>query len=344
MGLGSYIARRLLLLIPTLIGVSLLVFAIITLLPPTRRAVLFLPDKPKPGDIERIIEVYGLNQPVWVQYVNWLNEVLRGNLGWSETAGTTVFKAIVERIPATAEIVLYTVPLIIFFGIKLGVISAVNRDKLPDHVTRGLSILGTSLPSFWVGLVLIAVFYAALGWFPPGRLSWDAFNYVTMSKDWRSYTGLITIDALLNGQLWIFADAIRHLVLPVTTLTIINVATLSRVTRSSMLEVLNKTYVTLARVKGLRESQVIDKHAQRNALIPVITLSGLLAGGMLTGLVITETVFSFPGIGNYAAAAAINLDIPAVVGYALFCAIVFVFTNLIVDILYGYVDPRIRLG
>lgn len=344
LGLITYIIRRVLLLIPVLVGVSLLIFSITTLLPPTRRAVLYLPDKPKPGDIERIIQEYGLNQPVWIQYFTWLQEVLKGNLGYSMVDNMPVIKSIMVRIPATAELVLYSVPLIIFLGIRLGIISAIYRDKPPDHITRFLAITGTSLPSFWIGIVLLAIFYSYLGWFPPGRVGWEAFNYITTSKDWKYYTGILTIDSLLNGQPWIFVDAVRHLILPVTVLTSINVATLARVMRSSMLEVLNKPYITLARVKGLRESQVIDKHARRNALIPVITLSGLMTAGMLTGLTITETVFSFPGIGHWAAQAALNLDIPSVIGYALFCAIVFVIANLIVDILYAYIDPRIRLG
>lgn len=344
MGFGTYVIRRIILLIPILLGISLLIFSITALLPSSRRAVLYLPDKPKPGDIERAIEEFGLNQPIWIQYFKWLQEVLRGNLGYSAVDGLPVLKAIIYRIPATAELVLYSVPLIIFIGIRFGIISAVNRDKLPDHITRFLAIAGTSLPSFWIGIVLLAIFYSFLGWFAPGRIGWDAFNYITTSKDWKSYTGLLTIDSLLNGQLWIFADAVKHLILPVTVLTVIHVALLGRVMRSSMLEVLNRTYITMARVKGLRESKVIDKHAQRNALIPVITLSGLMTAGMLTGLTITETVFSFPGIGNWAAQAAITLDIPSVIGYALFCAIVFVIANLIVDLLYAYIDPRIRLG
>jgi dipeptide transport system permease protein len=343
MGLGDFIVRRLILLIPTLIGVTLLVFAVVQLLPVSRRAVLFLPDKPKPGDIELMIREHGLDQPVWVQYFEWIGAVVRGNLGWSEVGGETVTTAILARIPATAEIVLFSAPLIIYIGIYLGVLSATNRDKPVDHFTRGLSILGTSLPSFWVGIVLLAIFYRWLGWFAPGRFGNDAFNYVTSSPDWHWYTRLLTIDSLLNGQLWIFVDAIQHLVLPVLTLTIIQIAVISRVMRSTMLETLNKTYIMAARTKGLKNTEIINKHARKNALIPVITLSGLLIAGMMGGLTITETVFSYPGLGNFAARAAIGLDVPTVVGYALFLGIIFVFANLLVDILYAVIDPRIRL-
>jgi len=344
MGLSDYIIRRILLVIPTLIGVVILIFAVVQLLPPERRVLLYVDDPRFARDTALAIKAYGLDQPVWVQFVNWMSDLLKGNLGWSEVGSAPVMKAIIERIPATAEIVLFSAPIIIFVGIKLGELSAVHRDKPIDHVTRGLSIMGTSLPSFWVGIVLLAIFYRALGWFGPGRVGNDAFMYIQNSPDWHWYTHLITIDSLINGQFWIFTDVVTHLVMPVITLSTINIATLARVMRSSMLESLSKTYIVSARVKGLKNAEVISKHARRNALIPVVTLSGLMVAGMLTGLTITETVFSYPGLGAFAASAAILLDIPTVIGYALFSGILFVFSNLIVDILYAFLDPRIRLG
>lgn len=344
MGLSDYIIRRALLVIPTLLGVVLLIFAVVQLLPASRRALLFIDDPRFLDDIPRVIREAGLDQPVWIQFVNWLRELLQGNLGWSNTGSAPVLQAIIERVPATAEIVLLSAPIIIFTGIKLGEISAVHRDKPIDHVTRGLSIMGTSLPSFWIGIVLLAIFYRYLQWFAPGRIGNDAFIYIHNSGEWQWYTKLLLIDSLLNGQLWIFVDTIKHLILPVITLSTINIATLARVMRSSMLESLNKTYVVAARVKGLKNAEVISRHARRNALIPVITLSGLMVAGMLTGLTITETVFSFPGLGQFAAQAAISLDISTVIGYALFSGVLFIFSNLLVDILYAFLDPRIRLG
>jgi peptide/nickel transport system permease protein len=345
MGLRTYIIRRLLFIIPTILGVCLLIFAVVQILPVERRVMLYIEDVKMIGAKQQMIEAYGLNQPAYVQFVKWMGELLRGNLGWSEVANSAVLPAILNRVPATAEIVIFCAPIIILVGITLGTISAVHRDKPLDHATRTLSIMGTSLPSFWIGIVLLAVFYGGLGWFPPFRFGNEVLLYITApGTPWRQYTGLMTVDALLNGQLWIFLDALRHLVLPVVVLTLIQTALIVRVMRSSMLESLGKGYITAAMAKGLTQKEVINKHARRNALIPVVTISGLLIAGMLTGLIITETVFDFPGIGSFAAQAAIRLDIAAVLGYALLSAIVFVVANLIVDVMYAYIDPRIRLG
>jgi peptide/nickel transport system permease protein len=195
--------------------------------------------------------------------------------------------------------------------------------------------------------MLIAIFFGALGWFPPERMSTDVHNYIYVSGKWQTYTGLLTIDGLLNGQLWITLDALKHLVLPTISLTAINIALIIRVMRSSMLEALGKGYIVAARAKGLSNIEVINKHARRNALIPVVTLSALLVAGMITGVVITETVFAINGIGRFAADAAVShggaVDVPAVLGFTLFAGIVFIIANLIVDITYAYLDPRIRL-
>ncbi len=346
MGLREYIIRRLLLLIPVLIGVVLLIFAVTQLIPPEARASIYITDPKQFRQVDIIIKQYGLNESVFVQFYNWITQVFQGNFGYSEIyGGEPVLEGFAQRFPATLEIVLYSAPIIVFFGIWLGTVSAVNRDKWPDHVTRITSILGTSLPSFFFGIILISIFVAQLNWTSIGRLT-DMGRYLIKVRTGaiRQYTGLITIDSLLNGELPIFLDAIKHLILPVTVLVFIQSATMIRVTRSSMLEALSKTYIVAARAKGLSRKEVIYKHARRNALIPVVTISGLLVGGMLTGLTITETVFRFGGIGNWAAYAAIAMDVPVVIAYALFSAIIFVIANLIVDILYAYIDPRIRLG
>lgn len=346
MGLRAYVIRRLLLLIPTLIGVTLLIFAVIQLFGPMQRASLYLGENPKDiGSIDEVIEKYGLNAPVYIQYFNWLKEVLKGNLGWSKSINYPVTKALFERIPATAEITLFSAPIIIIVGIYLGVKSAVHRNSIIDHATRTLSIIGWSLPTFWFGLILISIFFVGLGWFPTGRLSPDLQSFVlSPASEWNSYTGLYTIDGMLNGRPDITLDALRHLVLPVVTLVVVIIALIIRVMRSSMLEALNKGYITTARAKGLSKNEVINKHARKNALIPVITISGMLIAGMLTGLTIVEYIFNFPGIGMFAANAAIGLDIPAVLGFALLSAIVIVVANLLVDIIYAFIDPRIRLG
>lgn len=344
MGLRSYVIRRILLMIPTILGVCVLIFAVVQLLPAQRRAMLYIQDVKELKSLPTVIKNYGLDQPVYVQFGIWLGQLLRGNFGWSEISNEPVLNAILTRLPPTLEIVLYSAPIIVLVGIYLGTLSAAHRDKPIDHGTRVMAIMGTSLPSFWIGIVLLAIFYAGLGWFPPSQFSNNVKVYLGNPwTPWRWYTGLLTVDALLNRQLWIFVDAIRHLVLPVTVLTLIQTALIMRVMRSSMLESLNKGYITAARAKGLTQKEVINKHARRNALIPVITISGLLVAGMMTGLIITETVFNFPGIGKFAAEAAMRLDIAVVLGYALLSAILFVVANLIVDVLYAYIDPRIRL-
>jgi len=339
----TYIIRRLLLIIPVLIGVTLLIFTITQLFSPEERASLYIRDPRQARDLQAIIKKYGLDLPVYIQYFRWMDQVLHGNLGWSESTHMTVVKAFITHFPATAELALYAAPLTIIVGILLGKLAAVKKDTAIDHATRIMAIIGWSLPSFWLGIMLLAVFYGGLGIFSPGRLSTWAENLVLSGK-FKVYTGLYTIDAILNLNGAVLLDALSHLVLPVTTLVIINMALLMRIMRSSMLEQLNKTYVIAARARGLRWKTVIDKHATRNALISVVTISGLLTAGMLSGMVITETVFEFKGIGYWAAHAATQLDIPAVLGFALFAGMVFVIANLIVDILYAYIDPRIRLG
>lgn len=343
MGLRAYVIRRLLLMIPTLIGVTLLIFAITQFFSPEARAFVYTTSPQQYRDIDRIIAKYHLNESFLIQYRTWLEEVLRGNLGYSQSWDMPVTKALLQRFPASLELVIFSLPPTIFLGIYLGVKSAVHRDKAIDHVTRSVSIIGWSLPTFWLAILLLAIFYAQTGWFPPERLG-AAANTLVKSTDFIRYTGLHTIDGLLNGQFWVTLDALKHLVLPVVTLTIVQIALIIRIMRSSMLESLNKGYIVTARSKGLSKNTVINKHARRNALIPVVTVSGILAAGMLTGVVITETVFALHGLGELAAFAATQLDIATVLGFALLSGIVFVIANLIVDVAYAYVDPRIRLG
>lgn len=350
MGLGSYVIRRLLLLIPTLLGVTLLVFAVSQMINPALRALLYVTSDKQLSILDEVIKKYGLNDPFYVQYFRWLDQLLHGNLGYSRVGRGNVLDCILIRLPATVEITLYSAPIIILLGIYLGVQSAVHKDKLLDQGTRALSIIGWSLPSFWFGILLLSIAFAltgniglAGGLFPPGRLDVST-QAIVNSPSFIQYTGLVTIDGLLNGKPLVTLDGLRHLVLPVVVLTTIQIALIVRVMRSSMLEALGKGYIISARAKGLSKKTVINKHARRNALIPVVTLSGLLVAGMMTGVIITETVFAFPGIGRFAADAALQLDIPAVLGFALLTGIVFVVANLIVDVIYAYIDPRIRLG
>jgi len=353
MGLGAYIIRRLLLVIPTIIGVTILIFGVTMILSPETRAMIYISDIRQMRAIPDIIRMYGLADPPHVQYFRWMQQVLTGNLGWGVTDNAPVLTSILRRLPSTIEIVLPSIPIIILVGIYFGVKSAVHQDRPLDHITRFWAIFGWSLPTFWLAIMLLAIFYGWLGWFPPGvngmPLGSQAVQYVT-SGQWTRYTGLYTIDGLLNGQPWITADALKHLVLPTMSLTIIQVALIIRVMRSSMLETLGKNYIITAKAKGLKNSEVINRHARRNALIPVATIAGMLTAGLLTGVIITETIYNIEGLGRWAAKAATGgfgggtVDIPAVLGFSMFTCLVYVFANLIVDVLYAYLDPRIRLG
>ncbi len=340
----AYIIRRLLLLIPVLFGVSLLVFALLQLFSPVERASLYVTNPNQFANLPAIIEKYGLNRPAWIQYGNWINQIFHGNLGWSRVVSMPVAKAIIHFLPATIELALFATPLIIFGGIFLGTKAAAHKDKTVDHVTRFGAILGWSLPTFWLGLMLLMVFYGFFsGLLPPERLSTE-ISILVNSESFTRYTGVNTIDAILNGNGRVLLDSLRHLVLPVVTLTVVNLAFIMRLMRSSMLESLGKGYILTARAKGLDENTVVNKHARRNALIPVLTVSGFLFAALANGVVITETIFNYKGLGWWAWQSAIRLDIPSVLGFALFNAVLFVLTNLVVDLFYTRLDPRVRLG
>ena len=344
MELRAYIVRRLLLLIPVLFGVTIFIFGITMLFSPIERVSLYVTDPRMFTDIPYLIELYGLDQPFWVQYGGWMGEILTGNLGWSQVAGQPVWSAIWHFLPATLELAIFATPIIILLGVFFGTQAAAHKNRPLDHVTRVIAIIGWSLPTFFVGLVLLMIFYSYFrGFLPPSRLS-ITYELFVNSAEFIRYTRINTIDGILNLNGPVILDALRHLVLPVITLTIVQMAFIMRLMRSSMLESLGRGYVLTARAKGLSERVVINKHARRNALIPVITVSGYLFAGIVNGVVITETIFNYKGLGWWAWQSAVRLDIASVLGFALFNAVLFVLVNLVVDILYTRVDPRVRLG
>ena len=339
----KFILKRLAFLPFVMFGVTILLFTCLQFLSPEMRAALYVKDPRQLSALESVIQKYRLRDPMPVQYWLWLKQVAHGDLGYSETAKMPVSDAVRAFFPATFELTVAAFFPILIIGVWFGVLSAVHKDKAIDHATRFVAITGYSLPSFVLGLVLLVVFYGKLQMFPPGRYSLEV-DLLVHQESFKHYTSILTLDTLLNGEPRACLDVLKHLVLPATTLIYISVALLLRITRSSMLEELSKDYVRTARAKGLPESTVIRKHALRNALIPVVTLSSLLFIGLLGGVVITETVFDFPGIGRWGVNAAVQLDIPGVLGSTLLAATLFVMANLISDLLYAVVDPRIRMG
>lgn len=355
----NYIIRRLLLVPVLLFGVTILIFAMLQFLEPAERAALYIRDIPRnERQLDAVITQYGLDDPIYIQYVRWLfgyqhrsttgemvrtGGILYGDFGYSRTASQPVVDLIKTKFPNTLDLTIWAVAPVILVGIWLGVQAAVHHNGLIDQAARIFSIIGSSLPTFVFGLFVLMFFYANLEWFDPGRIS-DWANRVIFSDDFKHYTSLLTFDALLNGRFDIFLDALRHMFLPILTLSYISWATFLRVTRSSMLETLRMEYVTTARAKGLKESDVIYKHARPNAMIPVVTLAGFQVVGLLGGVVITETVFNYPGIGQAAANAAQNLDVVTVLGFALFTGLILIVANLVVDVLYAMIDPRVRLS
>lgn len=353
----NYILRRLLIMPILLIGVSIFIFSIISLMKPLDRAQALFPAdiSNKATDYGVLAIKYGLDDPVHIQYWNWMvgkedpdtgeisGGVLRGNLGWSQIGRSPVAEVIAHRGPATAELILWSVMPIIGLSIWMGVKAAVNYNKFIDYVLRISAITGWSIPSFVFGFLLILYFSSELHWFSPGRLTMD-IRVIVESDEFINYTKMHTLDALLNWRFDIFLDALNHLVLPVITLSATSWAFLFQVTRFSMLDTLNQEYVMTARSKGLPNKTVVQTHAVPNALIPVITVGGLVLVGLFNSVVITEVVFNLPGLGSFLAKSANALDLISVAGVTLFSSVILIVGNLIVDVLYSVVDPRIRLN
>ncbi|UCF95453.1 MAG: ABC transporter permease [Desulfobacterales bacterium] len=340
----AYVTRRFLLLILVLFGVSLLLFGILMTFSPERRAATYVSSPQQAKDIPRIIRQFGLDDPFYIQYLRWMREVLRGNLGWSLVASRPVGEAFWRYFPITLEMNLCAAPIVILLGIWLGTLSGIHRDTWIDHITRILAIVGWSLPTFLFALVLLMFFYGYLQMFSPGVLSDHLSMLIIDNPDqFTRFTGMYTVDGLLNGRLDITADALAHLALPVLTYVIVVVALNMRVMRSGMIEELSKDYVTTAKAKGADKKTIHIKHARRNALLPVVTVAGQLVAMSMEGSIAVEVVFNRHGIGWWLAESAIQLDVPVLMCICLFMGVVFVLTNLTLDILYAYIDPRIRL-
>jgi peptide/nickel transport system permease protein len=337
----AFILRRLLFLPVVMFGVTLIIVLLMQLLTPAQRASSYVRSPAQLQNLEVIIEQYGLNDPWYVQYGSWVSQAFQGNFGYSITAKKPVLDAIRERFPRTAQLALLAIFPVVGVGIWLGTAAALHRDRLVDQVTRIISIFGWSIPTFVLGIWLLIIFY---GWFDilkPGPYS-ARYEIEVATRSITLYTNAYLLDALLNLRLDFFWDALKHLILPVITLAVVSSAQIMRVMRSSLLDALNQDYVRTARAKGLPENVVNLKHARRNALIPIVTLSGFTLISLMSGVVITETIFNYPGLGSWGANAATQLDYASILGFAVFTAFIVVVANLVVDILYAVVDPRIR--
>ena len=332
----QYIIQRLMWMVISLIGISLITFVISHMVPADPiRAVAGM--EAKGEQVEVLRHRYGLDKPLPEQYRHWVVNLAHGDLGLSIRTGQPVREDLGRYGPATAELALAAMVLVIVVGLPLGVISALNKDGILDHFSRIIALSGVSMPIFWVALLLQILFFARLGVLPAdGRLD-------VMINPPPHVTGLYTVDSLLAGDMVAFRCAVRHLILPAANLAFGSLAVLTRMVRSSMLEVLGEDYVRTARAKGLRERRVIFLHALRNALIPTTTTIALQMGALMGGVFLVELMFSWPGLGFYAMRSITLIDFPSIMGVAILMTTVYAFFNLIADLLYGFLDPRISI-
>jgi peptide/nickel transport system permease protein len=329
--------------------VTAILFLLLLQVPVEQRAAIYVPSanphlsvEEYEALVEETIERYGLNEPFLVQYANWLRNLVRGQWGYSPASREPVLDALRRRAPATLELTLFAMIPAIGLAVVSGTAAATRRDRPADYAVRIGTFVGWAFPPFILALVLMNVFYAWLGWFPPERMS-ISVSPIVNSDQFHSFTGLLTIDALLNASPAIFWDAIRHLVLPALSLGIIEWALLTRIMRSSLADVLGEDYIMTARAKGVSERDVVGEHARRNALLPVISAGGTAASMLITWIVVIETLFNYNGVGRWAAKAILQSDIPVAVAFAFFACSLVILTSLIADLLYAVVDPRVRL-
>lgn len=335
----KYIIRRLFLLVVLMIGISFMVFMISNLVPSDPIASNLSPTAMSdPVVVAAYKAKWGLDKPLLEQYFIYLKNLLRGDLGISLRTGQPVLNDLLKSFPATLELSIFAMVFAIIFGILFGTLSAIFKDKPIDQILRAVSVSGVSIPSFWFSLLVLYIFFYKLGWFPgPGRLDTRAVLPT-------GGTGFYVLDGLFMGNFKLFKDALAHLMLPSMVLGFFTMGLITRQTRSNLLEVISADYIRTAKAKGLNKQQVIWKHALNNALIPVITVIGMGFCNLLGGMVFVEKIFAWPGIGQYAYLSAKSLDFPAICGVSLLIALNYVVINLFIDILYGIIDPRIRIG
>jgi peptide/nickel transport system permease protein len=335
----SYLGQRLLLAVVALVGVVVVAFLVAHMVPADPLAVVLSEQATKdPAVREAYMKRWGLDRPVPEQFVTYLANVLRGDLGESFTTRRPVTRDLRQFLPATVELALAALLVSVVVGVPLGILAALRHNRAADHIVRLVSLIGAASPIFWTGLIALHIFYYRLEWTPgPGRL--DTHLELPAAR-----TGFLLVDSLVAGRPDLFASGLRHLVLPALILGWFVTGIVARTMRAALLEVLSADYVRTARAKGVGEAAVVGLHAVRNALIPVVTVTGLNFASLLSGAVLTETVFAWPGIGRYAVVASTRLDYPAILGVTMLTAVIYITVNLLVDVLYGVLDPRIRVS
>lgn len=357
--MSRYILRRLLLLIPVLLGISIIAFSMLRLIPGDPARVM-LGEHATAEQIEAFKERMGLNDPIYIQYIRYLQSIMRGDLGRAILTNELVAVELMQRLPATIELSLGAMFIACLVGITAGTVAAYKHNSLFDLSTMVGALAGISMPVFWLGLILMFIFGFKLKWLPPsGRLT-VGVELVTITQAYnldQIFTGSVgskvtaftdflsnfyVLDSILTANPKALRDALSHLILPSLALGTIPMAMIARMTRSSLLEVLGQDYIRTARAKGLRERVVLITHAMKNAFLPIITVIGLEIGLLLAGAILTETIFSWPGMGRLIVNRILARDYPSVQGSVLVIAVIFVFVNLLVDISYAYLDPRIR--
>ena len=332
----DYALRRAVWAIPTLFLVSVIVF-VLTRLAGSPIAIYVSRFTPE-SRVEQLRELYHLNDPVWIQYLYWLQGVLTGDLGWSPTNGSTVVKALIVKTPATVELAIAGLFVALVVSFTLGTLAGKHQNTWIDHLSRAVAVGGVSTPQFWSALLLVFVFFVVLGWFPLGR---------STPSIWRSIphpTGMYTVDALLALSPRAFVDAVEHLVMPAAVIGYANSAVIMRHLRGEMVEKQHEAYVTAARARGIKNDTVFRRHVRRNSLIPTLTVAGLSFAFLVRGAILAEIVFNYPGLGRFVATAALSNDFASLMGFVLITAVAVMAINLLVDVLYAYLDPRVELG
>ena len=355
----QFLTRRLLLIIPVLVGILLVTF-IITRLVPGSPCYVMLGERATEESCNDFMQRFGLDKSLPEQFFRYIMNLLRGDFGMSIKDRRPITTVIAERLPMTIEITILAMLFASIAGVTLGVVSALNRNSFIDTLTMIGANMGVSMPVFWLGLLLAYLFALVLKdtpfQLPPSSRLSPGMSLVPLAKTWglKDVSGVKAIiltflsnsailNSILTGNFKLLVDALRHLILPATAVGTISLAVIARMTRSSLLDVLGQDYIRTARAKGLKYSLVISRHALRNALVPIVTIIGIQTGGLLSGAVLTETIFSLPGVGSRLVEAILGRDYPVIQGFSVVIAFIFVFTNLIVDASYAYLDPRIRL-